>query len=447
MKDDEIKIAKNKDLSKDVFNKFIKSQGLEKRAVDYLFDKNYEYTLDNNLDYLNENKGLIDNYGYLYSEDYLDEGEYIEETLYENIEKRIKYLKTMDYKDYIKYGYIDEKYFDEIEEFLKFYIVASLMKKNLGKSNLKDMAKDIFDTERFDESITEEDLETMDEWIDEDSNFKKFYNKICRDLSNSTQDKEILKLANVKKSNKENYKGRIISKKSELELKSMVNMWEHEGKLSSEANKAHKKIKSDTLEKMTDKNYKMIYEHLNNEITNSDEEYKNIYFYSLEYKLANELRKCTLKNLNKIKDKRKKIIFICETIHCIHLMPILNIREDLSNKLSSILISDNEESLKRYKEKISIIRKIIVVELGRLSDLIKQYPSYKYFSDDDLFEFEKIYNIKNGSKSFENKYKIKVDYSKYDIIVFNNIIKIINTETKNNIVKKMKDNKENKEKI
>ncbi|WP_195336301.1 hypothetical protein [Paraclostridium bifermentans] len=447
MKDDEIKIAKNKDLSKDVFNKFIKSQGLEERAVDYLFDKNYEYTLDNNLDYLNENKDLIDNYGYLYSEDYLDEGEYIEETLYENIEKRIKYLKTMDYKDYIKYGYIDEKYFDEIEEFLKFYIVALLMKKNLGKFNLKDMCKDIFDTDRFDESITEEDLETMDEWIDEDSNFKKFYNKICRDLSNSTQDKEILKLANVKKSNKENYRGRIISKKSELELKSMVNMWEHEDKLSSEANKAHKKIKSDTLEKMTDKNYKMIHDHLNNEIINSDKEYKNIYFYSLEFKLANELRKCTLENLNKIKGKYKKLQFISDSILYIYSIPVLTIREDLSNKLLSSLVGNDVECIERFREEVSIIRKIIAVEGARLLNLIEEYPSYKNFTNNDLSEFEKIYNIDNGNKSFENKYKIKIDYSKDDVIVYNKIIKIINTETKNNIVKKIKDNKENKEKI
>lgn len=442
MKDGEIKIAKNKDLSKDAFNKFIKSQGLEKRAVDYLFDKNYEYTLDNNLDYLNENKDLIDNYGYLYSEDYLDEDEYIEETLYENIEKRIKYLKTMNYKDYIKYGYIDEKYFDDIEEFLKFYIVASLMKKNLGKSNLKDMAKDIFDTDRFDESITEEDLETMDEWIDEDPNFKKFYNKICRDLSNSTQDKEILKLANVKKSNKENYRGRIISKKSELELKSMVNMWEHEDKLSSEANKAHKKIKSDTLEKMTDKNYKMIHDYLNNEIINSNKEYKNIYFYSLEFKLANELRKCTLKNLNKIKGKYKKLQFINDSILYIYSIPVLTIREDLSNKLLSSLVGNDVECIERFREIVSIIRKIIAVEGARLLNLIEEYPSYKNFTNNDLSEFEKIYNIDNGNKSFENKYKIKIDYSKDDVIVYNKIIKIINTETKNNIVKKIKDNKE-----
>lgn len=447
MKDDEIKISKNKDLSKDAFNKFIKSQGLEKRAANYLFDENCEYTLDNNLDYLNGNKDLIDNYGYLYSEDYLNEDEYIEETLYENIEKRIKYLKTMDYKDYIKYGYIDEKYFDEIEEFLKFYIVALLMKKNLGKSNLKDMSKDIFDTDRFDESITEEDLETMDEWIDEDSNFKKFYNKICRDLSNSTQDKEILKLANVKKSNKENYRGRIISKKSELELKSMVNMWEHEDKLSSEANKAHKKIKSDTLEKMTDKNYKMIHDHLNNEIINSDKEYKNIYFYSLEFKLANELRKCTLKNLNKIKGKYKKLQFISDSILYIYSIPVLTIREDLSNKLLSSLVGNDVECIERFREEVSIIRKIIAVEGARLLNLIEEYPSYKNFTNNDLSEFEKIYNIDNGNKSFENKYKIKIDYSKDDVIVYNKIIKIINTETKNNIVKKIKDNKENKEKI
>ncbi len=441
MRADEIREERNKDLSENALKKFIESQELEQRSIDYLFSGGYEHILDTNEEYLNENKDLSDNYGYLYLEDQLYENEYIEETLYENIEKRIKYLKMIYYKGYIQSGYIDESYFDKIEEFLKFYIVALLIKQNLGESNLKNMAIDIFDRERFGESVLNEDLENIREWISEDEYFKKFYNKICRDLSNATQDKEILKLAGIKKSNKENYKGRLISNKSKLELKSLVKMWEHECKLSNEANKAHKKIKSWNIEKMTDKNYKMLYEHLNNEIINSDEEYKNIYFYSLEFKLANELRKCTLKNLNKIKDKKKKIIFIIKTIYYIQLVPVLNIREDLSNKLLSSLVSNNKERIERFREEILIIRKIIVLEVARLLRLIEEYPSYSKFSDDDLFEFKKIYNIKNGIKSFENKYKIKVDYSKYDIIVFNNIIKIINTETKNNIVKKIKENK------
>lgn len=420
-------INTTKDNDKVNFNKFIDSLGLEKRAVDLLLEG----------DIILNNTKSDDRYTYLFS----NSESTVDETLFENIEKRIKFLKTVEYRDYIKSGYIDEWYFYEIEQFLKFYIVFVIKIEELGKSNLKNIAIDIFDLSRIEESISEEDLENVNEWIKDDDEFNRFYNKVCTDLSNSTPDKALLKLSGKKISKLNNYKGKKINIKSRQELKSLVKMWERNDKLAEEANKAHKKIKSNDIEKMKDKDYKILNDYLNSEIINSDEEYKNIYFYSLEFKLANELRKCVLKNLNKIKNVNKQAEYITSTVAYINPIPVLTIREDLSDKLLDSLLSNDKRDIKKFKSRITIVSQLIKSEIYRLSTLISKHKSYMEISEKDLIEFESIYNINNGRKKFENKYKIKVDYNIDDVRIYGEVIKLINIKTKDMVIDKIKEEK------
>ncbi|MDL0262802.1 hypothetical protein QQO45_13650, partial [Clostridioides difficile] len=436
---------KDIDLSKITFDKFLEDEGLQNRERDYLYVDDYDNTLDTQefkLHIIEENTDNTyidkDKYWYLDLDDslfeYEEDEDTIAKTLYSLIDIRIKFLKHVEYRKYINLGVIDEEYFDEIKSFLKFYIVAKTKKNELGNSNLKQMAIDIFDKERFEDDISDDDMENISEWIGEDQNFKMFYDKVCRDLSNSTQDKEILKLAGIRNNKVKHYKGRKISRKCKLELKSLTKMWEYETKLTHDANKAHKKIKSNMLEKMTDKNYKNIYEYLNNEIINSNEEYKNIYFYSLELKLANELRKCTLKNLNKIKDIENQVKFISYTIAYIHIVPVLTIREKLSDKLFNILSTNEGKDIEKFTKEVSLIMRIINIECLELLNIVSKNNYYKNFSEKELEEFKSIYNINNGRKSFENKYKIKVDYNIDDVRKYGEVIKAINIESKKKIV-------------
>ena len=420
---DETNISKNN--NKVNFNEFIDSLGLERRAIELLLEKDIN---------LNNNKS-DDKYTYLFSKG----DSIVEESLFENIEKRINFLKTVEYNDYIKSGYIDEWYFYEIEKFLKFYIVFVIKNKELGKSNLKNIAIDIFDLSRIEDDISQEDLENKNEWIKDDDEFNRFYNKVCTDLSNSTPDKVILKLSGKKISKLNNYKGKKLNIKSKQELKSLVKMWERNDKLTEEANKTHKKIKSNDIEKMRDKDYRALNDYLNNEIINSNEEYKNIYFYSLEFKLANELRKCTLKNLNKIKNINKQVEYITYTVTDIYSNPILTIREDLSDKLLESLLSNDKRDIKKFRSRITIISQLIKSEIYRLSMLISKDKSYMNISNKDLLEFKSIYNINDGKKEFENKYKIKVDYNIHDVRTYGEVIKIINIKTKEIVIDKIKE--------
>ena len=210
---------KDIDLSKITFDKFLEDEGLQNRERDYLYVDDYDNTLDTQefkLHIIEENTDNTyidkDKYWYLDLDDslfeYEEDEDTIAKTLYSLIDIRIKFLKHVEYRKYINLGVIDEEYFDEIKSFLKFYIVAKTKKNELGNSNLKQMAIDIFDKERFEDDISDDDMENISEWIGEDQNFKMFYDKVCRDLSNSTQDKEILKLAGIRNNKVKHYKGR-----------------------------------------------------------------------------------------------------------------------------------------------------------------------------------------------------------------------------------------------
>ncbi|HGS9391668.1 TPA: hypothetical protein ACMU7G_002073, partial [Clostridioides difficile] len=171
---------------------------------------------------------------------------------------------------------------------------------------------------------------------------------------------------------------------------------------------------------------------------NSNEEYKNIYFYSLELKLANELRKCTLKNLNKIKDIENQVKFISYTIAYIHIVPVLTIREKLSDKLFNILSTNEGKDIEKFTKEVSLIMRIINIECLELLNIVSKNNYYKNFSEKELEEFKSIYNINNGRKSFENKYKIKVDYNIDDVRKYGEVIKAINIESKKKIVDRIK---------
>ncbi|HBG3212541.1 TPA: hypothetical protein KPZ66_001773, partial [Clostridioides difficile] len=82
--------------------------------------------------------------------------------------------------------------------------------------------------------------------------------------------------------------------------------------------------------------------------------------------------------------------------------------------------------------------RIINIECLELLNIVSKNNYYKNFSEKELEEFKSIYNINNGRKSFENKYKIKVDYNIDDVRKYGEVIKAINIESKKKIVDRIK---------
>ncbi|HCQ6371092.1 TPA: hypothetical protein OL520_002179 [Clostridioides difficile] len=260
----------------------------------------------------------------------------------------------------------------------------------------------------------------LEDWILEDEEFKNFYRKLCRNLEGLNTNNTIRKLAKIKISKLENYKGAKLDIANINELKDLKKMWNKDTIEAEYAGKVYKKIKNNHIDKIINRKFEDLYEYFNNEILNMDEKYKNIYFYELEKKLAYYLRNCTLKNINKIDNKKDKIKYIIYTVIYIHTMPVLTIRDDLSDKLLKVFKRSENYCIKQFESEVASIYQLIHKTLEYLNN-----NNYKNeFSCEELDEFKKIYNINsNGSKEFENKYKIKKDFKKCDVEFYNKINK------------------------
>ncbi|MBF4731336.1 hypothetical protein ITJ09_12345, partial [Clostridioides difficile] len=122
----------------------------------------------------------------------------------------------------------------------------------------------------------------------------------------------------------------------------------------------------------------------------------------------------------------------------IHIVPVLTIREKLSDKLFNILSTNEGKDIEKFTKEVSLIMRIINIECLELLNIVSKNNYYKNFSEKELEEFKSIYNINNGRKSFENKYKIKVDYNIDDVRKYGEVIKAINIESKKKIVDRIK---------
>ncbi|HBH0857860.1 TPA: hypothetical protein KR680_000119, partial [Clostridioides difficile] len=119
-------------------------------------------------------------------------------------------------------------------------------------------------------------------------------------------------------------------------------------------------------------------------------------------------------------------------------VPVLTIREKLSDKLFNILSTNEGKDIEKFTKEVSLIMRIINIECLELLNIVSKNNYYKNFSEKELEEFKSIYNINNGRKSFENKYKIKVDYNIDDVRKYGEVIKAINIESKKKIVDRIK---------
>ena len=377
---------------------------------------------------------ISQNYNLNEMHDY-DSEDNLEIDLFQIIDKAIDIVFNYKYKDKI-----DSKYIGDITEFIKFYQIAIIIQKNGGSINLIEMAIEMFDTSKI-KDLDEESMKAIDDWIKEDEDFKKFYNKLCRDFSNLERSKYFLSQAGIKISQKYNQYGRNIPKSNRQELLSLNKLWEGKTIIEKDIRKIYKKINFDNIESMRNIDYINFNDYFNNDIINSNEEYKNILFYKLERKYAQELRKCTFKNLNKIKDKRDKCKFVLLSEIYIASIPVLTIREDLSNKLLNIFIEQDDYTLDEFCTDIENINKFIRDILIKLKEMIGEEPIDKLISENNIKDFKKIYNLNNGKKSFENNYRIGKDYKAKDIECYNKIIKFINDKWNKNIIENIKNRK------
>lgn len=295
--------------------------------------------------------------------------------------------------------YIDEIYFEEITKFLKFYVKAYFEVYLGDVYNLKEVAIELFE---FPEEIKEE--------------FDKFYDKMCRDHFKSDMLQKMEKKAGVKISKLNNYKGKKIFKHSLREMKDLNKMWRRESDDVLEAEKAHRKIRNNTIDKMTNKNFQKLSEYFENEIDNSDEKFKNIYYYKLEKKLGYELKKCIFKNINNLKNRQDKIEYCLTAIKYILPISVLTIRENLTIKLLDVYNIKCDYKLEDFELEMCMLNIVIRHQIKRISKYInfvlREVP---IFTDDEVEEFKNIYNKHNGKKEFSNNYKINKDYNKDDV--------------------------------
>lgn len=324
--------------------------------------------------------------------------------------------------------YIDEMYFEEITKFLKFYVKAYFEVYLGDEYNLKEVAVELFE---FSEEVKEEFGEEITgkqypEWISEDKEFDKFYDKMCRDHFKSDMLPKMGKEAGVKISKLNNYKGKKIFKHSLREMKDLNKMWRRESDDVLEAEKAHKKIRNNIIYKMTNKNFHKLNEYFENEINNSNEKFKNIYYYKLEKKSGYELKKCIFKNLNKLKNRQDKIEYCLTAIKYIVPISVLTIRENLTDRLLDVYNSNCNYKLDDFELEMLMLKLVIGHQMKRISKYINSVLSkVPIFTDDEVKEFEKIYNKCNGKKEFSNTYKINKDYNKDDVELYASVAQIL----------------------
>ncbi|GEM_PF-3308585 len=367
-----------------------------------------------------------------------DEPEYKTEGLYEYIEGLMRYNE-------VKYDrYIDKTYIKEITKFLKFYTVAYIKVYNADKINLKNTAKEIFD---FDElgADSKEIVRSLGvgEWLEVDPAFNKFYKDLCKFYSKITINAEIKRRAGIEDSPKKNLKGKYILKNNISELEALNRMMQRQPGML-EADKAHRKIRTDNVNMLTNKNLQELNDYLNEEINLSNIEFKNISYYKLEMKLGYELQKCIWKNIHVLNENREKIEYILLAIEYIYTMPVLSIRENLLNKLLSAFDKADTTKVEQWKSDVTIIKEIVQQSLGQVFGSLKKEASrFKDISQEELKEFLQIYSCgENGKKEFSNNYKIKKDYSQLDVELFMNVVHEINKFQINKIVEDIKSDNE-----
>lgn len=374
----------NKDFKNKLRN-YAKGKGMNSEALEYLFDeKDYE-----------ENKNLYN---------------YIENMMKQN---------EVDYN-----RYLPNNYFKEITKFLKFYIILHIMVNSSEISNLKEIAKKIFDYDQIkDYKKTIRNLET-DDWIEEDPKFEKFYKDLCKHYSKLPNDAEVKRPPQTKISKRDNFKGTNIYNISIEDLKEMDFMMQRQPGMV-EADKAHKKIRNNNVDKMTDKNLRELHDFLNEEIKLSDEKYKNISYYKLEKKLGYEFQKCVFKYIHNLDDTQKKE-YVLNAIKHVYRIPVLTIKEELLIKLLKTFDLKSNYNIKDWGSEISIIWEVIYSSLEKIFNSLMS-GNFNYISKMDMKKFIHIYNIdKDENKEFSNKYRIKKDYDKYDVEIYFNTIYEIN---------------------
>lgn len=393
-----------------------------------------------------------------------------------------EYIEGMSRHYKVQYnGYIDKTYFKEIEKFLKFYIVAFLKVYKTGEVNLKQASARIYKFSEEDiEGIGYDDIYNNPKILDGCDNFIRFYEKLTRDFSNATIEKEVLKLSGIKISKIKNYEGKKIKVHSIKEMKALNIMFRArlDGiENSKEAEKAYKKIRNNKVNIMTDKNYNELYTLLNNNIEGMQEEFKNIYYYKLERRQQYELRKVILKNINKLSTNEEKIKYINYSTAYLVPNPVLTIRESLANKLYNAIDRTSKYSMKQFESESVIIMDLIKKSIKQIVDVIyrelvtleyiengteyyekseetdkklvvdikeklkkigKNITYLGFFTADDIEEFKKIYNENGTRREFQNNYKIKKDYTAEDVKLYSQIIHSINQYQKEKIVDSLK---------
>lgn len=383
--------------------------------------------------------------------------------VYEYIEGMMKY-NEVQYR-----GYIDRVYFKEIEKFLKFYIIAYLMVYKAEKVNLKQTTARIYEfTDEEMGGLDYDDIYDNPKMLDGCDDFIKFYDKMTTDFSNATIEKEVFKQAGIRISKRKNYEGKKIRVHSIKEMKVLNSMWR--AKLdgideAKEAEKAYKKIRGNKVNIMTDKNYNEIHSLLSKDIDTMDEEFKNIYYYKLERKQQYELRKVIFKNINKLDTEENKVKYIVYSVVHLTTVPVLTIRESLSNKLYNAIDKTSRYSIKQFESEVRIINELVnksikqalkvigedLATLEAIENQVSYYEkaqevdkklvngikekmkllgsditSYGFFTPNDIKEFKKIYNQNEKIREFQNNYKIKKDYSAKDVELYSKTIHLIN---------------------
>lgn len=389
-------------------------------------------------------------------------------------------IQKNNYKEKLPYYRVSEEELKDIVEYTKFIIMSEFIMNIEGYTNIFRMLvdKDIYE-DNF--NIKGNTLFELFKWKnikDKEKANRKYKNEdyileenrykyLCRNIKKRFEFLD-------SKDNK-NFSGKQIFINSIQELDAIEYIWEkNKSKNMSEekikrinsARKAYKHLGSLHIEKITDKDLNNLHEFFVDMIESSGYQFKNIYYYKLEKKMGYYLIKNTLKNINKIDDYDIKKRYSLLTMVYIWQIPMLKIREKLSNELFYKINNGDEKGIEDLSKKIREINiifndiykrtvKVIQKSINAISLLYKynnvntndlmfrislnegEREALEYTEDldeikikdcteDELEEFKNIFNFKNNESEFSNKFKIKKDYNKEDLNIFFEVINEIN---------------------
>ena len=385
-----------------------------------------------------------------------------------------------NYEEKIPYYGVSLEELEEIIKFTKFIIMSKFIINIEGDTNIFRMLvdKDIYED---DFNIKGNTLFELFKWKnirDKEKKNRKYkdedyileenrYKYLCRNIKKRFNFLDI-------KDNK-NFSGKQIYINSIQELDAIEYIWEKnksenmsedKRKKLNSARKAYKHLGSLHIEKITDKDLNNLHEFFVQMIESSGYQFKNIYYYKLEKKMGYYLIKNTLKNLNKINSHKLKEGYILLTMIYIWQIPMLSLREKLSNELFNKINESDEKGIENFKEKIGGINsifndiykdtvKVIEKSINAIGLLYKyndidindvmfrmllnneEIEALEYTEDsdeikikdctkDEFEEFKNIFDFKDNKSEFSNEFKIKNDYNKEDLNIFFGVINKLN---------------------